>query len=64
MGTLTFACPITGREFESGIETDLETLHSVRSFRVRLRCACCGEAHLLPLRDGRLGADLPPTVLH
>jgi hypothetical protein len=64
MGTLTFACPTTGREFESGIETDLETLHSVRSFRVRLRCACCGEAHLLPIRAGRLGAGLPEAMLH
>jgi hypothetical protein len=56
MGTLTFACPRTGKPIESGVETDAYTFRSIRNVVLRVRCQhcdgdhefCTGEGALLP----------------
>ena len=54
MASLVFACPSTGREFSSGIHTDLENLARVEQIPVRLQCPICGKTHQLIAKNGYL----------
>jgi hypothetical protein len=45
MERLIFACPATGRRFDSGIETELQTLLRIRTSLFTTRCPCCGRPH-------------------
>jgi hypothetical protein len=54
MKRLFFVCPVTGREIDAGIESELETLLQIRTQKVRLQCPACGQEHEWLVRDGRL----------
>jgi hypothetical protein len=43
MGTLVFACPVTGAEVSTGIEMDLATLHQLELSKVY--CSHCRQQH-------------------
>lgn len=47
-GAVRYCCPITGSFV---LVTDEATLHSLDRPRVRLRCADCGEVHLMTRDD-------------
>ena len=54
MGTLTFVCPRTGRPIETGVAIDPDTMAIVRTVRMRVRCAQCGDEHAFHVADGYL----------
>jgi len=41
MGMLMTICPTTGREIETGVETDKLTMARVNNFVGRVRCPAC-----------------------
>jgi predicted RNA-binding Zn-ribbon protein involved in translation (DUF1610 family) len=54
MEHLVFVCPTTGREVDSGVETEIGTLLRIREQMVRARCSACGEFHEWQVRDAAL----------
>jgi len=54
MERLYFTCPVTEREVDVGIETELDTLLRIRTTNVRGRCPHCGDEHEWRIRDARL----------
>jgi hypothetical protein len=54
MEHLVFICPNTGREVDSGVETEIGTLLRIRQENVRALCPACGEVHEWPVRDASL----------
>jgi predicted RNA-binding Zn-ribbon protein involved in translation (DUF1610 family) len=54
MEHLIFVCPTTGREVDSGVETEIGTLLRIREETVRAICPVCGESHEWPVRDATL----------
>jgi endogenous inhibitor of DNA gyrase (YacG/DUF329 family) len=66
MEHLIFTCPTTGREVDSGVESEIGTLLRIRQQNVRALCPACGEWHDWPVRDAFLAraADRPGTDGH
>jgi predicted RNA-binding Zn-ribbon protein involved in translation (DUF1610 family) len=54
MEHLIFVCPATGREIDSGVESEISTLLRIRNEPVRALCPACGEWHEWPVRDAFL----------
>ena len=54
MEHLIFVCPTTGRQIDSGVESEISTLLRIRQQTVRARCPACGEWHVWPVRDAFL----------
>jgi hypothetical protein len=55
---LAFTCPRTGREFESGIHTDPESLARVSQIPIRLQCPVCGDTHSLLTKNGHFREEM------
>jgi len=47
LGTLMTICPVTGRNIETGIETDKRTLKSALDFSGSVTCPVCGREHVI-----------------
>jgi hypothetical protein len=47
MGMLMTICPTTGREIETGVETDKPTMARVNDFVSRVRCPACLSEHMV-----------------
>jgi hypothetical protein len=45
MEHLIFVCPATGRQVDSGVETEIGTLLRIRQQNVRVHCPACDEFH-------------------
>lgn len=54
MERLIFSCPVTGREVDVGIETEIGTLLRIRHKLLRAQCPDCGQWHEWPVRDAAL----------
>jgi hypothetical protein len=54
MEHLFFLCPATGREVDSGVETEIVTLLRIREQQLRAPCPACGKWHEWPVRDAAL----------
>jgi hypothetical protein len=54
MEHLTFVCPTTRREIDSGVETEIGTLLRIRDHNVRVHCQACGELHEWRVADASL----------
>jgi predicted RNA-binding Zn-ribbon protein involved in translation (DUF1610 family) len=54
MEHLVFVCPKSGREVDSGVETEIGTLLRIRQENVRALCPACGEWHEWRVRDASL----------
>ena len=55
-GIFMCRCPNTRDQIDSGIEMDRRTFRRIGGFRLRLRCRCCGETHLIKVSSGELSA--------
>jgi predicted RNA-binding Zn-ribbon protein involved in translation (DUF1610 family) len=60
MEHLTFVCPTTGRQVDSGVESEIGTLLRIRQQKVRMLCPACGECHDWPVRDAFLTRTTRP----
>jgi hypothetical protein len=54
MEHLFFVCPATGREVDSGVETEIVTLLRIREQTLRAPCPACGKPHEWQVRDAAL----------
>ena len=67
MEHLIFMCPSTGREVDSGVESEIGTLLRIRQQNVRVHCPACGGWHQWPVRDAFLAkaaSDVPGLERH
>jgi predicted RNA-binding Zn-ribbon protein involved in translation (DUF1610 family) len=67
MEHLIFVCPSTGREVDSGVESEIGTLLRIRQQNVRVLCPACGRCHQWAVRDAFLAkaaAALPDANHH
>ena len=64
MERLFFECPSTGRQIDTGIESELETLLRIRGERVLVRCPACGQPHEWHVNEAQLSrsARLPKAA--
>jgi hypothetical protein len=61
MGRLMLRCPMTDRNFSTGIDTDSETLGLVPDATITAHCPYCGQVHSLTPREGWLAESAPLT---
>jgi endogenous inhibitor of DNA gyrase (YacG/DUF329 family) len=54
MEHLIFVCPTTGRQVDSGVESEIGTLLRIRNETVRVHCPECGQSHEWRVRDAFL----------
>lgn len=54
MNSISIFCPVTGRNIDSGVETDWSTFFQLRPFRMQVRCPQCGDRHEVSVREGFL----------
>ena len=54
MEQLHFVCPNTGRDIDTGIGTELETLLRIKSKTIRITCPICREQHEWHVGDAQL----------
>jgi hypothetical protein len=54
VGVIMTTCPSTGREFETGIETDRRTFELTPAFVARSHCPLCGMDHVWSRKDAWL----------
>ena len=54
MGVLLIKCPVTGKEFSTGIETDAHSLELIPDTVVQSPCPHCGNDHTWSKYDARL----------
>lgn len=59
MPAIVFNCPATGREIQSGIDSDAPWFKEMASQMVTLTCPDCGQPHSWRMRDGHLAIGLP-----
>ncbi|HLH90146.1 MAG TPA: hypothetical protein VKX28_16980 [Xanthobacteraceae bacterium] len=57
MGVLLITCPVTGKEFSTGIETDELSLDLIPDTVARSTCPHCGDEHPWSKLDVRLSED-------
>ena len=61
VGALMIRCPVTGREFSTGIETDRHTLELIPETVAQSLCPHCGTHHAWSKFDARLCESAPPA---
>jgi hypothetical protein len=61
MGVLMVRCPVSGREFSSGIQIEEESLERLPDSPVKSRCPACGKEHTWSTRDARFAEAVPPS---
>jgi len=54
---LLITCPVTGKEFSTGIETDTQSLDLIPDTVAHSRCPHCGDEHSWSKVDARLCED-------
>ena len=57
VGVLLIKCPVTGREFSTGIETDERSLELIPDTVAQSPCPHCGNDHAWSKFDARLSED-------
>ncbi len=57
VGVLLIKCPVTGKEFSTGIETDRRSLELIPDTVARSPCPHCGHDHAWSKFDARLTED-------
>jgi hypothetical protein len=59
MGSILIECPISGREFSTGIIIDKASFDVLREVPSRARCPHCGQEHVWRKSDARLAETVP-----
>lgn len=57
VGFLLITCPVTGKEFATGIETDERSFDLLPDTVARSLCPHCGREHCWSKADARLSED-------
>ena len=59
MALLMLRCPMTDRNFSTGINTDSERLRLIPDTRIAAHCPYCGQEHPWGPRDAFLAESIP-----
>jgi hypothetical protein len=59
MGRLMLRCPMTDRNFSTGINTDSESFRLNSDTTITAQCPYCGQNHTLRSHDGWLAESVP-----
>ena len=51
MAALLFTCPSTHLKAPTGINTDVQSLRTTWSQKLKVRCPLCGQTHEMRVRD-------------
>jgi len=62
MGVLLVKCPLTEKEFSTGINADRDSLIGLRAIVTRSFCPHCGAEHAWRLEDTRYVEAIPPDL--
>ncbi len=62
MGVILIECPISFREFSTGILTDKASFDVIRDVTARARCPYCGQQHEWRKRDARFADTVGPDA--
>lgn len=54
MGSVVFRCPLTGQEFDSGIDMDRQTFTIIAHTKIAIRCKCCQQPYQWAVGSGNL----------
>jgi len=57
VGVLLIKCPVTGKEFSTGIETDERSFELIPNTVAQALCPHCGNDHAWSKFDARLSED-------
>jgi len=60
LGQLMLRCPMTDRNFSTGIDTDRKSLKRIPYAAISVRCPYCGLEHTLGPQDVPLGQSVLP----
>jgi hypothetical protein len=60
MGALLVKCPVTGREFSSGIQVERDEVKRFPNSLTHSHCPDCGLEHVWWTSEGRFVETLPP----
>ena len=61
MSVLVIKCPVSGRDFSTGIQTDWDTFVRMRQNLLHSRCPHCKSEHSWRPDDGRLVDAIAPS---
>jgi hypothetical protein len=61
VGVLLITCPVTGKEFSTGIETDAQSLDLIPATVAQALCPHCGNEHAWSMLDARLSEGGSPA---
>jgi hypothetical protein len=62
MGVLLVKCPISGREFSTGIQIDQDSLGRLPESLAKAKCPHCAGEHTWWTREARLVDEVPPNL--
>ena len=62
MGVLIAKCPVTEKEFSTGINVDQDSLVGLRAVLATSICPHCGAEHAWRVQDARFVDELPPDL--
>jgi hypothetical protein len=60
MGFLLIICPVTGKEFSTGVQVDEDSLKTLRDIEATARCPHCHADHSWNPIEARYIEALPP----
>jgi hypothetical protein len=61
VGVLLITCPVTGKEFSTGIETDAQSLDLIPDTVAQAHCPHCGSRHSWSMLEARLSEGGSPA---
>jgi predicted RNA-binding Zn-ribbon protein involved in translation (DUF1610 family) len=61
MGVLIIECPVTRREFSTGVQVAKENLHLLPNDLARAHCPHCGQEHLWRVHEAKYAKVIPPS---
>ena len=64
MEHLIFMCPSTGREVDSGVESEIGTLLRIRQQNLRVLCPACGEWAVRDAFLAKAASNVPSPDRH
>ena len=59
MGLLMLRCPMTDRNFSTGIHTDKDSIKLMPNTEIAARCPYCGREHTGTPREGWVAESVP-----
>jgi hypothetical protein len=61
MGVLVIKCPVSGREFSTGIQADWDTLTRMHNNPIQAYCPHCKAEHTWRPNDAKVVDAIPPS---